>query len=260
MTETVVILGAGAGFGLAIARAFGQQGQHPVLVARNENRLQQMSDDLRNDGITADWLAADAGDANQTNAMFNQIMQRWGIPQTFVYNVADTSLDDPLTTPTERIARSFDLNVLGAIRTARQFIALAPRDSSRNILITGGGAALNPTKDTTTLSLTKAALRSYTQSLAAELAGTGIYVGLITIQGISDTSEAMAPKNVAQTYVQAAAERQHSEIRYPAGEQSTSEFDDLKALVNEPTKLQAFLKDHPGAADFLRKHPNFLQK
>ena len=60
MTKTVVILGAGSGFGLAIARAFSQAGNHSVLVARNAQNLQTMTEDLHMEGLAADWIAADA--------------------------------------------------------------------------------------------------------------------------------------------------------------------------------------------------------
>lgn len=260
MRETVVILGAGSGFGLAIATAFGRQGKHVVLAARHAEALRDLVTQLRADDITADWLVADATNSQQTADLFRQVVQHFGVPETFVYNVADTTLDRPRDTPTDRIATALNVNVLGAIRTTRQFLDLLDVDdpTPRNILITGGGAALHPVKATTTLSLTKAALRSYAYSLADELADTAVYVGLITIQGIANTSAAMAPDQVAQAYLQAVADRQATEILYPHGQQTQSEFTALKAATQDPARLQAFLQDHPQAATFLQQHPEFL--
>lgn len=259
MTKTVVILGAGSGFGFAIAQAFGQQGKHVVLAARHEEALKHMTAELRTADISADWLVADATNSQQTADLFRQIVQHFGIPETFVYNVADTTLDHPRETPTSQIAQAFNVNVLGAIRTTRQFLDLADPTIPRNILITGGGAALHPVKATTTLSLTKAALRSYTYALADELANTAVYVGLITIQGISGTSDAMQPANVAQAYIQAITTRNQVETLYPRGQQSESEFTALRAATNDPVRLQAFLQEHPGANQFLQTHPEFLE-
>jgi hypothetical protein len=83
-------------------------------------------------------------------------------------------------------------------------------------------------------------------------------VGLITIQGISGTSDAMQPANVAQAYLQAVADRNQIELRYPAGEQNESEFSALKAVMNDPDRLQTFLQEHPGVNAFLQQHPEFL--
>jgi len=260
MTETVVILGAGSGFGFAIAQAFGQQGKHVVLAARHEDALQRMTTQLRAADISADWLVADATNSQSTADLFRQVVQHFGIPETFVYNVANTTLDQPRETLTERIDQAFDSNVLGAIRATRQFLDLADTTVPRNILITGGGAALHPVQATTTLSLTKAALRSYCYSLADSLVDTAVYVGLITVQGISGTSEAMQPENVAQAYIQAVTDRNQTETLYPAGEQKTSEFTALRAATRDPASLQAFLKEHPAAKSFLETHPEFLQE
>lgn len=259
MTKTVIVLGAGPGFGLAIARAFSQAGHHPLLVARNPQNLQTMTEQLHTEGLAADWMAADATDPTDTAHLFQQITRQFGYPQTLVYNVADTTLDDPLTTPVEQISQRFATNVLGAITTSRQFLDLAPNDFPRNILFTGGGAAHHPDKLTTTLSLTKAALRSYALSLADALQKTQTYVGLITLQGIADTSEAMRPANVAQVYVKAVNDRSTAEIFYPGTTaNSPSEFDHLRQLTADPDQLQDFLSTHPGAATFLHNHPEFL--
>lgn len=259
MTKTVVILGAGSGFGLAIARAFSQAGNHSVLVARNAQNLQTMTEDLHMEGLAADWIAADATNPQQTANLFLQVSRQFGHPQTFIYNVADTTLDGPLTTSTQKIMQRFNTNVLGAITTSRQFLDLASTDLPRNILFTGGGAAYHPDKTTTTLSLTKAALRSYALSLAAELKDTNTYVGLITIQGIAGTSEAMLPANVAQVYVNAVNTRNTAEIFYPdTTANSPSEFDQLRQLTADPDKCSAFLTSHPSAATFIKNHPEFL--
>jgi len=260
MTKTVIVLGAGSGFGLAIARAFSEAGHHPILVARNAQNLQTMTEQLHTEGLAADWIAADATDPQQTANLFMQVSRQFGHPQTLVYNVANTTLDGPLTTPTSEIRQRFDTNVLGAITTSRQFLDLAPTDTPRNILFTGGGAAHHPDKTTTTLSLTKAALRSYALSLAAEMAGTNTHVGLITIQGISGTSEAMLPANVAQVYVKAVKDRSTTEIFYPGTTaNSPSEFEQLRKLTADPVKLHDFLVSHPRAKTFLENHPEFLE-
>ena len=111
MAETVVILGVGEGFGRSIARAFGQAGKYPVPVARNEEKLKKMVTVLQKENINASSIRADATNSQQTEEMFKQVVNEFGIPGTFIYNVGNTSPDDPFSTSVEQIKRTFDVNV-----------------------------------------------------------------------------------------------------------------------------------------------------
>lgn len=242
MTSRTLILGAGPGFGQAIANAFGQTGQAVTLVARHAAPLQPAVEKLQTAGITADYVVADVSDPQQVQVLFANSAVIADLT-TVVYNVGITRLDDPLHTPLPQIEQALRTNVLGAIAVGH---AISHLSTVRNFLVTGGGAALHPSQITTTLSLTKAALRSYVLALNAQLSAQDIYVGLITIQGIAGVSVAMQPANVAQAYVQAAQDRQAAEIFYPQGQPvATSEFDQLKQLAADPVAMAKLLTAHP---------------
>ncbi|MBP5843824.1 SDR family NAD(P)-dependent oxidoreductase [Lactiplantibacillus plantarum] len=262
MSETVVILGVGEGFGLSIARAFGQVGKHPILVARNEEKLRKMAAALHDENIAATPISADATNPQQTERMFKQVVEKFGVPETFIYNVGNTSPDDPFTTPIEQIKRTFDMNVLGAITTIRQFINLTTDfEKKRNVLITGGGAALHPNEYTATLSLTKAALRSFVFSLQKAVKGKNIYIGLITIQGISDLNEAMQPQNVAKVYLKAVDKQQDKEIFYPGEtENEKSEIEQLEDIAKDKQRVSRLLQKHPEILAFIKQHPELKNK
>lgn len=217
MSESVVIFGVGKGFGFSIAKKFGEAGKTPILVARNADQLKQFVKDLSNDGIKADFIVADVTDPTQITNVFSKVKMAYGIPETMVYNVGDKTLDTPFSLPLDQIKGIYDTNVFGAITTTRQFVGLSDDSKlNRNILITGGGAAFHPTKDNVTLAATKAALSDYAFSLHDAVEDDNIYVGLITIQGLSGSSEEMQPDNVAKVYVKAAQDRSEREIKYPA--------------------------------------------
>lgn len=57
--KVVIITGASSGIGKETARIFTQEGAKVVLVSRDKNRLQQVSDDLTSAGGTAAIFAAD---------------------------------------------------------------------------------------------------------------------------------------------------------------------------------------------------------
>ena len=67
MTQTVVITGASAGIGRAVARLFGERGARVGLIARGEEGLRGAAEDVTAAGGTAHAVAADvAGSARWT--------------------------------------------------------------------------------------------------------------------------------------------------------------------------------------------------
>jgi len=94
----------------------------------------------------------------------------------------------------------------------------------RAIIFTGGGAAIRPSAKASTLSLTKAALRSYAYTLHDQVVNQNVYVGLVTIQGLIGSSEEMAPGMIAETYWQMLKKRDAVESFYPEHVDG-SEFD-----------------------------------
>lgn len=57
--KTTVIIGAGPGLGMSIAKRFGKEGYKIVLIARNENKLQNMMLELESLGIISQVYAVD---------------------------------------------------------------------------------------------------------------------------------------------------------------------------------------------------------
>ena len=242
--KRVMIIGVGAGFGLALARQFGRTGAEVVMVARNALKLQDYQAQLAAEGITATWQAVDATDFVQLAQLFkdeNDI-------DTLIYNVGIMTPDDPIHTDPHDMEARLRANVTSAVAACQSFLASVQPET---ILITGGGAALHPSPLTTSLAMSKAALRSYTLALHTAAAAQGVYVGLMTIQGIANVGPDMAPDKVAAAYVKAAQQRSAAEIFYPGGAPSpVSEFDQLKQLAADPQQRAALLAAHPEFAKY----------
>jgi len=59
--QTIVITGASSGIGLATARMAAQAGARVMLIARNEEALKTIVEELRGRGAAADYAVADVG-------------------------------------------------------------------------------------------------------------------------------------------------------------------------------------------------------
>lgn len=60
MTQTIAIIGAGPGISRAVAHQFGREGYRVVLIGRTESTLNDLVTELRQAGVSATAVVADA--------------------------------------------------------------------------------------------------------------------------------------------------------------------------------------------------------
>lgn len=183
--QTIVITGASSGIGLATARLAAERGARLVLVARNEDALREICEDLRRRGARCEYVAADVGDAAAMEAVARKAEEAFGGFDSWV-NDAGTSVYGTLAeTPLEDQRRLFDTNYWGAVhgslvaaralrRRGGAIINVGSVVSDRAILLQG------------TYSATKHAVKGFTDALRMELErdGAPVSVTLIKPSGI----------------------------------------------------------------------------
>lgn len=74
----MVVTGASSGIGLATAHRAAAGGASVVLVARDEEGLRKVRDDIVRQGGRADYVVADIGDEQEVEAALDQIVARHG--------------------------------------------------------------------------------------------------------------------------------------------------------------------------------------
>ena len=109
-TQTVIVTGASSGLGAEFARQLAARGANLVLVARREDRLKALADELtRRDGVTVTTLARelDRPDAGRT---LRAELESRGIFATGLVNNAGFGTHNPPSstsaTPTSTSSRS----------------------------------------------------------------------------------------------------------------------------------------------------------
>lgn len=214
MMKTIVVVGAGKGLGNHVARLFGQKGFRVILMARNENALEEYREDFFADCIETYTYPVDAADPETLTEAFDRIKQEFGIPDVLFYNVGITELDEPGKMDSKRLMQRYQIDVASAYHCVQQVVSDEFARKNGAILITGGGLALYPMAEYTPLSMDKAALRTMTSILHQQLEPKGIFVGTLLIKGAISIDPKYNPQILAGIYWKMYTERREYEIIY----------------------------------------------
>src|SRR5260221_14454117 len=76
MTKTALITGASVGIGHELARQFARGGYNVILVARNEDKLKTVTQEMRTLGIQADYIAIDLAKPEAPLPLFADVPNR----------------------------------------------------------------------------------------------------------------------------------------------------------------------------------------
>ncbi|MFI1987752.1 SDR family NAD(P)-dependent oxidoreductase [Actinoplanes sp. NPDC020271] len=179
MSRTIAVVGAGPGLGLAVARAFGRDGFHVGLIARDAARLAADVTTLAADGVTATAHPADIRDRPALRAALESL----GPVDVLEYSPGPQGapITPAVTTTVESATAQFELNVLGAITAAETVLPGMLARGTGSLIFTTGASSVLPIGILGSAGLAMAALRNWALSLHDQLAPRGVHVGTVTI-------------------------------------------------------------------------------
>jgi short-subunit dehydrogenase len=177
--SVVVITGASAGIGRALAMALAPDRPKLVLAARNSERLEKAAEDCRRLGADTLVVPTDVTRADDCRNLIERAAERFGRVDTLVNNAAQAmwARFDELADPrvVEDIMR---LNYLGAVYCTHH--ALPHLKHSRGLVVAMASVAgLIGVPLMSGYAASKHALIGFFESLRIELAGTGIGVTIV---------------------------------------------------------------------------------
>ncbi|RYL95167.1 SDR family NAD(P)-dependent oxidoreductase [Sporolactobacillus sp. THM7-4] len=193
--KTAVLIGLGkSGLGEALIRRFHSEGFQIILLGRNESKLKKCMETFKHKGINIKYRIADLSDSSSISGAFDSINN----VDVLIYNAVARRIENAKNLTREHAEYDFSITVGGAISCVREAVPKMKEHSA--ILVTGGGVALTPSVQNSSMSLSKAALRNYVFSLGTELQEQGIFVGIVTIQQLIKEATKYSPEKIATLY------------------------------------------------------------
>lgn len=172
--HVAVVTGASSGIGAELARELSRRGHELVLVARSADRLEALADELGDKGGTAHVVPADLADREVRAGLLGELEARGLTPQVLVNNAGFSTLGPVHRRPPEEELALVEVDVAAVVDLCTRFLPIMVARGSGAVLNVASTAAFQPLPGQAAYAAAKAFVLSYTRSLAAELAGTGI--------------------------------------------------------------------------------------
>jgi Tropinone reductase 1 len=179
--HTALITGASKGIGLAAARELAGLGANLLLVARDEDYLEQVRVDLADDFPGVDVLAfgADLAEAEDRLAVFDWVADL-GLPLSLLVNNAGGNR--PMATldyAADDYRAIFEQNLFSAYEMCRLAHPQLVQHANAAIVNVGSVSGATHVRTGSPYGMSKAALHQLTRNLAAEWAVDGIRVNAV---------------------------------------------------------------------------------
>lgn len=229
MVKTIVIIGAGAGVGFAVAQRFGKEGYNVALLARNEEKLNDLVKQLEAQEISAASFYADVLDRNSLKDALSAVKNHFGSIDVIEFSPTTTmeTMRTPRNIDVENATFHLDFQLFSAITIVQEVLPDMLSKKEGSLLFTTASSAQKPIPMTASFGIAAGALLNYVRVLNNDLSAENIFAGIVSIGGIVYNTDEPDPeilkffppgmptvssKEVAETHWKMHLEKRESEV------------------------------------------------
>ena len=173
--KVALVTGASKGIGRSIAEALAEYGAKVVVSSRAQEAVDQVADDLNNNGFEATGIACHVGREDQCEDLVEKTISTYGGVDILVNNAAT----NPVFAPIENIEniifdKVMNVNVKACFHLAKLCFPSMRERGGGSIINIASVEGMKPSNGLSIYSVSKAALIMLTQSQASEWGKYGI--------------------------------------------------------------------------------------
>ena len=186
--NTTLITGASSGIGAAFARKLSALGRNVLLVARSEDKLIALCNELgRLTSIRAQYLALDLRDPEARSQLFEETKKRELEIDTLINNAGFGSMNDFTKLELEHELEMIELNITAVVDLTHRFLGPMRERKRGTIINVASTAGFQPVPYMATYAATKAFVLSFSEALWDENRLHGIHV-MALCPGVTETN------------------------------------------------------------------------
>jgi short-subunit dehydrogenase len=200
-----LITGASSGIGEVFARKLATRGRDVLLVARSEDKLITLCNELgRSNNVRAQYVAIDLSKPESAAQLFAEVEQRGLFVDMLINNAGFGSMGEFAKLDAARELNMIDLNIKSLVELTYRFLQPMLARKQGTIINVASTAAFQPVPFMATYAATKAFVLSFSEALWEENRTHGIQV-MALCPGVTETNFFEAargqkpPARVAQT-------------------------------------------------------------
>jgi len=145
MSSTALITGASSGIGLELAKVFAHHQHNLILVARSEDKLQALSQELsQTHGVKVTVLSHDLTNKSARQTLFDQVQQQGLTVDVLVNNAGYGDYNEFANSDWDKLEGMILLNVLATTHLTRLFLPPMLNRKAGKILNVSSTAAFQP--------------------------------------------------------------------------------------------------------------------
>ncbi len=177
MNKTVLITGATSGIGLGCARKFAANGDRLILTGRNEEKLEQIRQELAVQGTEVLVLAFDVRNREAATAAIEGLPDEWASVDVLVNNAGlALGLEPEYEGSVDDWETMIDTNIKGLLLMTRLVVPKMVARNSGHIINIGSVAGDAAYAGGNVYCATKAAVKAITDGLRIDVAHTALRV------------------------------------------------------------------------------------
>lgn len=177
MKTYTLITGASSGIGLELSRQLAARKHNLILVARSDDKLQELQRELRkNYNIDVEYVLFDLSEPNAAQGLYNHVKDKGYLITGLINNAGFGDYGHFVNMPLKKDEAMIAVNVTALVGLTKLFGADMVKHGGGRIMNVASLLSFLPFPYYSVYSATKSFVLSFTETVAAELEGTGVIV------------------------------------------------------------------------------------